>query len=99
MDKLVSDLSKKVRDSILEYEAFLDEWELVVLEKNGIVTLRGKVPTPKFREAMEKIAQNQEGVVSVINQVDVDPALMEDETEIEMNAKIPLIPRRPFGQQ
>jgi osmotically-inducible protein OsmY len=99
MDKLVSSLAEKVRDSILGYEAFLNEWELVVLEENGIITLRGRVPTAKYREAMEKIAQNQEGVVSVLNQVDVDSSLMEDETELEMNAKIPLIPQRPFGQQ
>ncbi len=99
MDSLVSDLAENVRQAILEYEAFLDEWDLVVLESNGIITLRGKVPTPKHREAIEKVVLNQAGVHSVRNELDVDASLIEGNGEINLDIQVPPVNRKPFSNQ
>lgn len=50
--------------------------ELAVIEvinKQGIVTLKGQVDSPEVREAAEEIAAQQPGVISVINALEVKP--------------------------
>jgi len=42
-----------------------------VLDKNGIVTLTGVVPTADARERAEAIVRGMDGVMSVINELNV----------------------------
>jgi osmotically-inducible protein OsmY len=42
-----------------------------VLDSNGIITLRGVVPTRDARERAEAIAREVQGVTTVINELDV----------------------------
>jgi osmotically-inducible protein OsmY len=56
--------------------AFLDdpdmrEYGVEVLDSNGIVTLRGTVPTHAARDRAEELVRAMEGVTSVINEIDV----------------------------
>lgn len=44
-----------------------------VLNKSGIVTLKGQVDTAEIRAAAEEIAANQPGVLSVVNALEVKP--------------------------
>lgn len=56
--------------------AFMDDrdmrdYGIEVLDNNGVVTLRGTVPTPAARDRAEELARSMEGVTSVINELDV----------------------------
>jgi osmotically-inducible protein OsmY len=56
--------------------AFLDDpdmrdYGIEVLDSNGIVTLRGTVPTHAARDRAEELVRAMEGVTSVINEIDV----------------------------
>lgn len=56
--------------------AFMDdrdtrEYGIEVLDNNGIITLRGTVPTHVARDRAEELVRNVEGVTSVINEIDV----------------------------
>ena len=56
--------------------AFMDDcntrdYGIEVLDNNGVVTLRGTVPTPAARDRAEELAHSMEGVTSVINELDV----------------------------
>jgi osmotically-inducible protein OsmY len=42
-----------------------------VLDSNGIITLRGTVPTREAREQAEAIVRGVAGVTTVINELDV----------------------------
>ena len=41
------------------------------LDNNGIVTFRGTVPTRESRDRVEAIIRQMDGVVNVINELDV----------------------------
>jgi len=49
----------------------MKEYGIEVLDSNGIVTLRGSVPTHAARDRAEEIVRGMEGVTSVINELDV----------------------------
>jgi osmotically-inducible protein OsmY len=49
----------------------LQDYEIDVLDSNGVITLRGLVPTREARDKAEAIARQIEGVTSVINELDV----------------------------
>lgn len=56
--------------------AFMDDrdmrdYGIEVLDTNGIITLRGAVPTHAARDRAEALVREMEGVVSVINEIDV----------------------------
>lgn len=56
--------------------AFMDdrdmkEYGIEVLDSNGIITLRGTVPTQAARDRAEEIVRGLDGVTSVINELDV----------------------------
>ena len=100
MSKIVNDLAKKVQDAITASDAFKEGWDISVLEMNGIVTLRGAVPSKKYQEMAEKIAEEQEGVVSVNNEMDIDISLEENPDDLDLEEDIKLPPRRqrPYGR-
>jgi osmotically-inducible protein OsmY len=47
------------------------DYAVEVLDSNGVVTLRGSVPTHTVRDRVETIVREMEGVTSVINELDV----------------------------
>jgi osmotically-inducible protein OsmY len=44
-----------------------------VIAEQGIVTLRGQVPSREVRVAAEEIAKGKDGVVQVINDLSIEP--------------------------
>ncbi|HEY66416.1 MAG TPA: BON domain-containing protein [Caldilineae bacterium] len=51
-----------------------------VASEHGVVTLSGKVSSPEVRKVAEEIARQQEGVVSVINALEVEPDQLDELT-------------------
>lgn len=100
MSKIVNDLTKKVQVAIMESDAFKEGWDISVIEMNGVVTLRGDVPSKKYVALAESIAKKQEGVISVINEMDIDASLQENPDELDLDEDIKLPPRRqrPYGR-
>lgn len=91
MDNFNDDLEIEVEQAIMDDVAYEPSWKVEALEENGIITLNGSVPTREARDKVEAIVRKQKGVVSVINEIDVDPDLKEhpadkdfDEDEFEV---------------
>ena len=70
MNKPIYDLQHQVQEALAEINA-LRGAQIDVLDNNGIVTLRGTIPTVDARERAEAIVRGTDGVVSVINELDV----------------------------
>jgi hypothetical protein len=70
MNQTISDLQKEVQTAFLQDE-LLQDFGIEVLDSNGVVTLRGAVPTRDVRERAEEVARTLDGVTSVINEIDV----------------------------
>jgi osmotically-inducible protein OsmY len=52
-------------------DARTSEFGIEVIDNNGLVTLKGTVDSEEASEAAEQIARQQEGVVSVVNDVEI----------------------------
>jgi osmotically-inducible protein OsmY len=70
MNKPVYDLQHEVQQALAEINDLRDA-QIDVLDSNGIVTLRGVVPTVDARERAEAIVRGMDGVTTVINELDV----------------------------
>ena len=70
MNDTMHNLAHQVETTIMEDDD-LQDYEIDVLDSNGVITLRGIVPTRAAREKAEAIAREVEGVTSVINELDV----------------------------
>jgi osmotically-inducible protein OsmY len=70
MNKPIYDLQHQVQEALAEINA-LRGAQIDVLDSNSIVTLRGIVPTVEARERAEAIVRGMDGVISVINELDV----------------------------
>lgn len=70
MNKPIYDLQHQIQDALAEINKLRDA-QIDVLDTNGIITLRGMVPTVAARERAEEIVRGMDGVVSVINELDV----------------------------
>jgi len=70
MNKPIYDLRHQVQEALAEINDLRDA-QIDVLDSNGIVTLRGTVPTVNARERAEAIVRGMDGVTSVINELDV----------------------------
>lgn len=64
------DLQHQVQTALMQ-DKHMQDHGIEVLDNNGIITLRGSVPTRDTREKAEAIARSVEGVTSVINELDV----------------------------
>jgi osmotically-inducible protein OsmY len=64
------DLQHQVQAALMQ-DSHMKDHGIEVLDSNGIVTLRGVVPTREARERAEAIVREVEGVTSVINELDV----------------------------
>ena len=70
MNKPIYDLQHQVQEALSEINR-LRGAQIDVLDSNGIVTLRGIVPTVDARERAEAIVRGMDGVTSVIDELDV----------------------------
>jgi len=70
MNKPIYDLQHQVQEALREVREMQD-YGIEVLDSNGIITLRGTVPTREARERAESIVRDMDGVMSVINELDV----------------------------
>lgn len=70
MNKPIYDLQHQIQEALAEINEMRDA-QIDVLDSNGVVTLRGIVPTIAAREKAEEIVRGMDGVVSVVNELDV----------------------------
>ncbi len=70
MNKPIYDLQHQVQDALSEINE-LRGARIDVLNNNGIVTLTGIVPTVDVRERAEAIVRRMDGVMNVINELNV----------------------------
>jgi osmotically-inducible protein OsmY len=59
-------------ETALKADARTSDSAIDVADKNGVIILTGTVALKETLRAAEEIARNQEGVVSVINQLHLD---------------------------
>lgn len=72
MNKPIFDLQHQVQAALMDDLDLRGYYESVeVLDNNGIITLRGTVPSREARDRAEEIARRMDGVLNVINELDV----------------------------
>ena len=79
MTNLNGERQKEVREAILAHSSHNEDWKFEVLDDSGVITLTGTVPSQEDAELIESIASEQDGVVTVINEIQVDDS--EDSTD------------------
>lgn len=70
MNATKTDLQTRV-DAALLNDSRTKDYGVEVLDNNGIIILRGAIPSREASTAVEMVAKEVEGVVSVINEMDV----------------------------
>jgi hyperosmotically inducible protein len=70
MKQKMSNLQLKVQRAILE-DARTREIAIEVLERNGVITLKGVVPSREVSEIAESLASDVFGVRGVINELEI----------------------------
>jgi osmotically-inducible protein OsmY len=70
MNQPMYDFQKRIQEALSEVND-LREANIEVLDSNGVITLRGTVPTVSARERAEAIVRDMDGVTTVINELDV----------------------------
>jgi osmotically-inducible protein OsmY len=70
MNQPIYDFQKRIQEALAEVND-LSEANIEVLDSNGVITLRGTVPTVSARERAEAIVRDMDGVTTVINELDV----------------------------
>lgn len=71
MNEVKSGLEKRVVEALAEITQVQNAAIAVLVEGNGVVTLKGTAPSIRFREEAGRIAEAQEGVLEVINDLEV----------------------------
>ena len=66
----IHDLQHQVQAALMD-DHHMRDYGIEVLDSNGVITLRGTVPTREARDRVEAIVRNVQGVTSVINELDV----------------------------
>lgn len=72
MDETTADLQTRVTRAILNDARTKDYGGIEALDNNGVIILRGTVPSHKVSEAAEAVVKEVDGVISVINEMDVN---------------------------
>jgi osmotically-inducible protein OsmY len=70
MNKPIYNLQQQIHEALIE-DLEMSRYDIEVLDNNGVITLRGTVPTVEAREKAEAVARSMERVISVINELDV----------------------------
>ena len=63
-------LQLQIQSALLQ-DRTVEDYDIEVLDNNGIVTLRGRVPSREARDRAEEITREVAGVTTVINELDV----------------------------
>jgi osmotically-inducible protein OsmY len=70
MTETKTDLQTRVQRALMD-DSRTKEYAVEVLDNNGVIILRGAVPSREASTAIEMVAREVDGVVSVINETDV----------------------------
>jgi osmotically-inducible protein OsmY len=70
MNQTLSDLRNQVQAAFLE-DDLLKDFGIEILDSNGVITLRGAIPSRDARDRAEAVARDVPGVINVINEIDV----------------------------
>jgi len=70
MNETRTDLKTRVQKALLD-DARTKDHAVEVLDNNGVIVLSGTVPSREASTAVETVAREVDGVVSVINEMDV----------------------------
>ena len=91
MVPLVRPTAEKVEEAIMEHEAFTADFEISVVEQDSVVTLQGSVPSRKYLDLAEEIAQGIQSVLGVINQMEVNRSLgvQPDSLDLDVETDVP----------
>ena len=66
----MADLATEVNAALAQHDA-LGEYPLEAVNDSGVITLTGKVPSDELRETAEEVAASVEGVVKVVNDLEI----------------------------
>lgn len=69
-------------DAELKWDPSLDDREIVVAVKGGVVTLAGHAPSYADKWAAEKVTKNVAGVQALVNDIEVKPVAIRSDHEI-----------------
>jgi len=69
MNETTTDLQTRVQRALMD-DSRTQDYGVEVLDNNGVITLRGIVPSREASTAVETVAREVDGVVSVINETD-----------------------------
>jgi osmotically-inducible protein OsmY len=75
MKEMINEKAEKVRNAIISHASFNPNWEINIFEDNNVITLTGSVSSKKDVNLIESIAMDQEGVLGVINKLNIDESL------------------------
>jgi len=70
MNETTADLQTRVQRALMD-DPRTKDYAVDVLDNNGVIVLRGIVPSREASTAVEMVAKEVDGVVSVINETDV----------------------------
>ncbi len=70
MNETTADLQTRVQRALMD-DLRTKDYAVDVLDNNGVIVLRGIVPSREASTAVEMVAREVDGVVSVINETDV----------------------------
>ena len=70
MNETRTDLQTRVQRAIMD-DSRTKDYAVEVMDNNGVIILRGAVPSREASTAVEMVAREVDGVVSVINETDV----------------------------
>ena len=70
MNKTRTDLQTRVQRALMG-DSRTKDYAVEVLDNNGVIVLRGIVPSREASTMVETVAREVDGVVSVINETDV----------------------------
>ena len=70
MNQTINNLQHQVESALMQ-DSTTQDYGFEVLDSNGVITLRGTVPSRKIREQAESVVRGVAGVTNVINELDV----------------------------
>ena len=82
MTNLDNERQNEIREAILSHPSHEEDWEFEVFDNGGVITLTGSVPSQEDSDLIESIANKQDGVVTVINEIRVDDSSASTEDNI-----------------
>jgi osmotically-inducible protein OsmY len=70
MNQTMDNLQANIQKALMNDES-TSEYGIEVLDSNGVITLRGVVPSHEARDTIEAVVRGVSGVISVTNEIDV----------------------------